>query len=488
MLKAEYQTIKCERAASAEVRTSAEAALRTPEEVKKPISVSAAAFVTATEDRGETTHVKAQVAFRLVYLAEDGYKKCETQADIQAEIPLGNAAVIVKTEDARVTLSGDGYVARCSVTFVGEGTKTEEVKTVIGGDGLIVKETVISVDESVGRNFDEFTVSDEFETGYSISEVLAHGQSVRIKNVESGVSRVVVSGEVDVEVKALTAVGDDLVKERRNIPFRCEVACPGALPDMKARGGAEVRRAAYKVYADEAKNRSSIAVEIVLFTYGEAIGCKDVSVVTDAYSLTDEVKLTETAVRTERFTGEKYKEERIISSASGDAPEGGRLVGAFGETIGIISVDRNGGVTTVNGVVKADVAFRNADNGTSCVVAESPFSIEINDCDETRIKRVTLCDLAARVRNGGIEFEYVIGVRYGCYAAEETLCVTDAESAGERKKKTCAISVYIPKADDDLWDISKRLGLKEDDITALNPDLDFPLRGDERIVIYRQKV
>jgi LysM repeat protein len=46
--------------------------------------------------------------------------------------------------------------------------------------------------------------------------------------------------------------------------------------------------------------------------------------------------------------------------------------------------------------------------------------------------------------------------------------------------------VYIPKNQDTLWELSKSLGVSEEDIMALNPDLSFPLSGDERIIIYRE--
>ena len=48
--------------------------------------------------------------------------------------------------------------------------------------------------------------------------------------------------------------------------------------------------------------------------------------------------------------------------------------------------------------------------------------------------------------------------------------------------------MFIPAAGDELWDVSKRLACTEDEVTRLNPDLEFPLKGDERIIIYRQKI
>ena len=60
-------------------------------------------------------------------------------------------------------------------------------------------------------------------------------------------------------------------------------------------------------------------------------------------------------------------------------------------------------------------------------------------------------------------------------------------SEGEVKTiNDSAISVYIPKPNDSLWEISKELGVTEDEILKINGDLTFPLSGEERIVIYRE--
>ena len=56
-------------------------------------------------------------------------------------------------------------------------------------------------------------------------------------------------------------------------------------------------------------------------------------------------------------------------------------------------------------------------------------------------------------------------------------------------KKACdsAVSVYIPKAGDGLWETAKRLSESPENIEKSNPELTFPLTGKERIIIYRPK-
>ena len=51
----------------------------------------------------------------------------------------------------------------------------------------------------------------------------------------------------------------------------------------------------------------------------------------------------------------------------------------------------------------------------------------------------------------------------------------------------CAVSVYVPRAGDGLWELSKRLGKSPEEVLESNPDLEFPIREGQRVVIYRKK-
>jgi hypothetical protein len=50
-----------------------------------------------------------------------------------------------------------------------------------------------------------------------------------------------------------------------------------------------------------------------------------------------------------------------------------------------------------------------------------------------------------------------------------------------------AISVYIAREGEDLWSLSKRLNVCPETLVLTNKDLQFPLTGKERIVVYRRK-
>ena len=65
--------------------------------------------------------------------------------------------------------------------------------------------------------------------------------------------------------------------------------------------------------------------------------------------------------------------------------------------------------------------------------------------------------------------------------------VASAEAGEAVTESDSAISVYIPRAGDGLWELAKRLNKSPEEVTASNPDLEFPIREGQRVIIYRKK-
>ena len=65
--------------------------------------------------------------------------------------------------------------------------------------------------------------------------------------------------------------------------------------------------------------------------------------------------------------------------------------------------------------------------------------------------------------------------------------VASAEEGEPVPEKDCAISVYVPRAGDGLWELAKRLNKSPEEVVESNPDLEFPIREGQRVVIYRKK-
>jgi hypothetical protein len=49
-----------------------------------------------------------------------------------------------------------------------------------------------------------------------------------------------------------------------------------------------------------------------------------------------------------------------------------------------------------------------------------------------------------------------------------------------------AFSLYIPQEGDTLWNVCKALKVSPQVITEQNPQVEYPLVGNEKIIVYRQ--
>ncbi len=488
MLQPNFNPITSTKKVFHEVKVNAESPIKAEDEIKKPVSVKADVFVTSLEKGEAETLVKAQVAFGFVYLAEEGYKKAESNVEITAKIPLQDPIVNVSVEDARVIFYENGYTAKASVTVRGIADANKNYSALSGGEDIYIKEGQLVFDSATGKSTDTLTVEDEFEVGYAVSEVLMHRESVTLKEITSGISAVNFEGEVNLALSLLPfSENSDILKEVRKIPFRFEMENVGALPTMRACGAAEIKKVAVKVVADEAKAKSVVTVEIVLGFTGEAMDETAVSIAEDAYSVSHFLLLKRETVDYRKFIGQNTYGERLSEATDTKTLDGGRLITALGERINVFSAVSDKGRIKITGTVSSDVIFKNADNGTTVQKAEAPFDIDCEVTGEAVIGRVYLTDFNVREQNGNVEFDFAINCEYALYEDLKANIVTEVTESGEREQNGSAITVYLPSGGDELWDVAKTLGESEENIVKYNPDLTFPLRAEDRVIIYRQK-
>ena len=99
-----------------------------------------------------------------------------------------------------------------------------------------------------------------------------------------------------------------------------------------------------------------------------------------------------------------------------------------------------------------------------------------------------VCGLSVRQKKAGeAEADATLKVTVKYYQKAEGKYLSEVKVLGEREQNDCAISIYLPTAGDDLWTTAKRLGREPEKLQKSNPELKFPLKGDERIFVYRQK-
>lgn len=487
MIQPNYGAISCANISRCQTKIRVESGFNDLEDVKKPMSVFAKSFIVSKDNVGEKTIVKAKVVFTFVYLSDDGYKKATSECDATAE--LDGACCLLNSFVADVKLlTGSGFVGIASVVFTGQKRQESEHNVLLASDGIISKLKEIDVDVYYDEKVGEQLLSDEFTLDFTVGEVLSYGAIAYLTDISCGLGKIILQGETVLTVKALPfSENNDIVKETRTIPFRYELDADDALPDMKAWAKVLVSSTNVKIFADENKQKSSVSVDVKLAFSGVLIGSERVTVVEDAYLKNFESELKTVEIERLTFKEQKRFHEKVLCLGE-SAIEGGRIMSVLGEHVNVIGVKAEGEIISVDGVVKADVVFKNSDNGIVCVPFEKPFTFDFSKEGEAFDFTAVLNGLNARVRNGEIEVEAHLEICYNLFAVEKTVCVEEIVERGERNRQGSAISVFVAFAGDDLWDVAKRLGSDEEEILKYNGDLVFPLDGDERIILYRQKI
>ena len=468
------------------------------EAVGKVLSVNAFAVINNSEVGDGHIKYGGKVMFYICYESGSEIKKCECGAEF-----LGNIAsefaesgcseyISVSVEKTDYDLSGVRLAVYANITVNVDLYAQEKVNALSDGEGLVLDKKDITYSRSYGVKKGAYPVEEEFELNYPVAEVLSHRAGAVLTAVQCGVGCIIVDGEVHISALLLqNTEKSDIIRENRTVPFRMEIEYEEAMPTMQA--AARVNEKSFKtdISVDAENNKSTVNVNVVLQFEGEAFSEESATIAEDAFSLTDKVE-PEFGEYTCRGAAElRSCRARIgLRAVMDEIPAGSRLMATGGEKAEVVSVECADGIK-ITGTLTAYGYFRTAEGGNFTVRLEAPFETApdcpaASDCEQS--VTVFADKVSARLvslTEAEMEADLIITV---CSEQKKTIrFIRDVKSLGEKDICDSAVSVYIPLEGEDLWSLSKRLNACPDEICATNKDLQFPLTGKERILVYRKK-
>ena len=401
--------------------------------------------------------------------------------------PSNFASVFFSTDNVSWRREGSGLYI--SVVVGAECIVYASVATeyLSGGENLVVKKETVPVLKVVSCSAST-QADDEFETDY-VGDILMRSETVCVTKTQVEGGQVCVWGEI---LLNLCALKDDLslCSYERIIPFHAVVPCTEADPTNFAWARASVKDVQLSASTDEDKGKTKIEVETDL-RIDVAVYQKDgIEAVCDAYSTDSETecirqKLTgeyiEKTLRfTERIGGACALSESVDYSDS-------LLCALLPKAEAEIKKGENG--YEAEGVATATLIVRNGDGNAKSIALSLPFlfPVPMEDCERAEVEGV-VCGLSVRQKKEGEAVaDATLKLTVKIYQKTDGEYLSEIKETGAREQNESAISVYLPKAGDDLWTTAKRLGRTPEDLEKSNPELKFPLNGKERIFVYRQK-
>ena len=423
----------------------------------------------------------------VVYADEDG-KLCRVQkgaefshyADNSALAPANTVLCSLSCEKTQVKRDGSSYLLASVIGAQICVYATSERTYLTSAEGAITLTENKKLYSAVTFS-GESEVEDDFDC--NAEDVLIPAATVLVTdcNVRAGMAEI--RGEIYLSVLAVRD-GKPVCFDRI-VPYKVEISCEDALLARKAVCHAEIKEISVDARVDEEKGKCGVNAVIGLAFNGRYYDEEDTQLILDAFSTENELNLTYSEEEANPCTEIKVFSERVTGLCASKAKLDYTcaLLAAATPKAEFVRTEKG-----IEGSVSATLLYEQNGEIHSTEI-NLPFEVELhglNNCtDEIS---VAVCGVNIRQRSEGeCEAEAVLKI---CAADSESCSVRYVANITEGEKlkaPTSAISVFVPLAGDDLWSTAKKLSQSPDEIKATNPDLTFPLTGNERILVFRSK-
>ena len=326
---------------------------------------------------------------------------------------------------------------------------------------------------------------DEFETEF-IGDILMHAQSAGAIEVGCETGSLRVDGEVNLSILALKGESA-VVSFERLIPFHVEIPCDGASFGYGAEARVTVLDCNIRAEADEEKGKCKIFAVITLGVEGCVYEEVQIDGVTDAFSKTNHVELSFVTAECEGAGDTVQFTDRISGKAALSSPVD------FSDSFQAVTLQRAEASLVraedgmrVEGVAMATLLVLASDGTHRGVEMSLPFSVPVS-AEDGKVC-VLVCGMSARQRQEGeIDAEATLKITINRRRSSSCKLVSKAEEGEAIEERDCAISVYIPRTGDGLWELSKSLNRAPEEVLQSNPDVEFPVKEGQRVILYRKK-
>lgn len=470
------------------------------DDVLRVISVQPFANVEHYEAEKGRVKVEGKVTFFVCYIdKENCIKKCECgsvfncqmQDDLIKEDCSLSVNLIVEKAGAvqdGATLNLESFILVSTSVF-----EMQEQSALCGGQDVFVKEKQVEVCRGLGNRTCKYPITEQFELDYQVEQVLSHSASAVITAVQSGVNCIIVDGQALLSLVLLQKnQKTGIIKVCKTLPFRMEIECEDAMPNMMSTARVKEQSIKTDVGVDETNNISTVSVSINLEFVGQTYLKDQVVVASDVFSLENHLvaeKSLLTSVMSEE--GQFYTFMLNGRANTEELPLSARIMATCAESINVISLDKKDNGILITGVYYATAILVDNEDNVSAKKLEIPFEKTI-ECALISTENLE-CEIkpfrgSAKIISA-TEVELDCEVFFNLYPSKrcEYDFISEVTEGEKKEQKQTAISVYLSQGGEELFALSKRLNVCPEDLLKANSDLQFPLTGKERIVVYRQK-
>lgn len=461
-------------------------------EITEVIAVYPQVSVTSCEVSSGRVNYSGKLILTIVYCDEGG-KLCRMQkgaefshfADDDCLAPAQNGVCTLVCEKTNVKREGSSFVISAIISAEVKVYARAERTYISAAEGAFVKTETVGF-TSVVTFTGESEVEDDFDADSVVDVLIPCAKAVVLSSV-CGTGEVETSGEIYLSLFAMREQSPVCLE--RIIPFKCTVPCDDAHAGVRAATIAEITDLNVTANVNEDRGRCQINFVCNLSLSGWFADAHGEEAAVDAFSDTNDVTLGYAEECMPRCVDVKVYTERVSGLAATKSKLGYDckfLAAALPQA----ECAYNSETGCVEGAVNTVLIYEQGGEIKSTEV-NLPFAVTLNGVAEAGqkvIKDVAVCGVSVRLKaEGEAEAEATLKIS-ACVCEENTVRYLNQIEEGEAVEvNDCAVSVFLPTAGDGLWDIAKKLKKSPSEVSACNAELQFPLTGKERIIVYRSK-
>lgn len=467
--------------------------------VSKVYSIGAKSTVISSEANGRELSFMGLIDFQAVYEG-DGISavdysvefrdKFEADQEIMGELIVTSNVVDVTSE----IVAGDmKVVAIVEITLDEISSRDLNVLTSAKGEGVHVSTSELTFSSYIGKAYEKFDVAGDLQID-GAAGVLMVTPCVSLYEVLPRDNYIIVNGKLNLDICYKT--GDnvqDINTKYHEMDFSWEVALDGLTANSIVQSVVGLVSNEIKVSTIIEEGVANINVYVPVVYAGYVFNESTIDVVGDLYLEKNYMSVTCENFDTIMGNDSVKFKDNISGTASilDTSPFIDEIIGVCTNNLVLASSRVENNKLYIEGVANSTVVYYTKEtNDVTSVQVEMPFSVEekvIGECSSV----VTICleNISARSKRGKeIEVSAELNVYTDMYSNNTLSAITSVNIGDEKQQDDCSLYIYIVKEGQTIWDVAKDVNTSQELILDQNPDIELPLKGGEKLVIYKPNI
>ncbi len=474
-------------------------------QVGKVLCANAKAYITASEIVGRDVNFSGFVSFQVGYTTPDGQvvgmdytAEFKDKYILNTEYKIATPVVTVSVVDTSSMVTGGDVKVVAIVETNVDVIVTNDVNVLTGFNGgdVYSQNQTITYTTYAGMAYDKIDGIYDIQIKDGVSKVLSVCSNAFVTKIEPFNNYLKLTGGINLDICYLTDGENPQVRSMQSqVALDGEVALEGLNTESNVQSVVDISYDDVKITTSIDTNDATINMVIPVIYRGYVFNTREIEVVDDLFSVTNfTTTTTESLLTIANFqnlsTTEKLDGNVVLDET---APFIDEVLGTCCNSVVMANSTVTDGDLVVEGVAHVTVLYLNKElNNINSVEVEMPFSLTLNGDYSNNAESIThlsLGDITARSRRGKeIDVTGVLYIYSNLYSDKSEAVISRVELEDEIPESECALSVYIAKQGDTVWDIAKELSVSPDMILEQNPELPLPIPAGSHVVVYRQRL